>query len=219
MIRKTLILLWMLFPVAVAAYHFNYGPKQVMRERAYRLLCEIRQLERAEGARLAGDHRSIQRADGRTAARRRSAGALPDPAGRVQGAAGDARPGQGHRGADAALAGDGRGLRRERPHHPRRPRAVGQGLLLRHLDAEDQQRARGPVAALRRAGAATVPLSRRIGESTGVRPLRGPRPGGVPEGVGARTGRRHERGHDDDPAKHARGGDLGWRFAWGPRPV
>jgi len=34
-IRKTLILLWMLFPVGVAAYHFNEAPKQVMRERAH----------------------------------------------------------------------------------------------------------------------------------------------------------------------------------------
>lgn len=45
MIRKSLILLWMLFPVAVAAYHFNYGSKQVQRERAYRRLCAIRALE------------------------------------------------------------------------------------------------------------------------------------------------------------------------------
>jgi hypothetical protein len=46
MIRKMLILLWMLFPVAVAAYHFNYGSKQVMRRQAYRLLCDIQRLER-----------------------------------------------------------------------------------------------------------------------------------------------------------------------------
>ena len=46
MIRKGLILLWMLFPVTVAAYHVNYGSKQVARERAYRQLCEIRELER-----------------------------------------------------------------------------------------------------------------------------------------------------------------------------
>jgi hypothetical protein len=45
LLRKILILLWMLFPVGVAAYHFNYGPKQQMRERAYLRLCEIRQLE------------------------------------------------------------------------------------------------------------------------------------------------------------------------------
>ncbi len=45
MIRKTLILLWMLFPVGVAAYHFNFGAKQEARQRAYRLLCDIRQLE------------------------------------------------------------------------------------------------------------------------------------------------------------------------------
>jgi hypothetical protein len=43
--RKILILLWMLFPVGVAAYHFNYGPKQESRQRAYRLLCKIRRLE------------------------------------------------------------------------------------------------------------------------------------------------------------------------------
>jgi hypothetical protein len=48
MIRKTLILLWMLFPVAVAAYHFNYGSKQVMRRQAYCLLCEIQRLERQQ---------------------------------------------------------------------------------------------------------------------------------------------------------------------------
>lgn len=48
MIRKGLILLWMLFPVAVAAYHFNYGPKQLMREQAYQRLCEIRKLEGQE---------------------------------------------------------------------------------------------------------------------------------------------------------------------------
>jgi hypothetical protein len=46
MIRKALILLWMLFPVAVAAYHFNYGSKQVMRRQAARLLCDIQRLER-----------------------------------------------------------------------------------------------------------------------------------------------------------------------------
>ena len=45
MIRKTFILLWMLFPVAVAAYHFNYGTKQVMRERAFVRLREIRLME------------------------------------------------------------------------------------------------------------------------------------------------------------------------------
>lgn len=45
MIRKGLILLWMLFPVAMAAYHFNYGPKQLTRERAHVRLCEIRKLE------------------------------------------------------------------------------------------------------------------------------------------------------------------------------
>ncbi len=48
MIRKGLILLWMLFPVGVAAYHFNYGSKQVMRRHAYQRLCEIREMERQE---------------------------------------------------------------------------------------------------------------------------------------------------------------------------
>jgi hypothetical protein len=47
-IRKALILLWMLFPVGVAAYHFNDGQKQVMRERAYVRLQEIRRLEAEE---------------------------------------------------------------------------------------------------------------------------------------------------------------------------
>ena len=48
MIRKTMILLWMLFPVAVGAYHFNVGPKQEARERAYTRLQEIRRLERVD---------------------------------------------------------------------------------------------------------------------------------------------------------------------------
>jgi hypothetical protein len=45
MIRKTLILLWMLFPVGVAAYHFNEGPRQMARERAHARLREIEQLK------------------------------------------------------------------------------------------------------------------------------------------------------------------------------
>lgn len=43
--KKTLILLWMLFPVGVAAYHFNAGPKQMLRAQAYQRLLQIRQLE------------------------------------------------------------------------------------------------------------------------------------------------------------------------------
>lgn len=43
--RKTLVLLWMLFPVAVAAYHFNAGPRHEAREKAYLRLVEIRRLE------------------------------------------------------------------------------------------------------------------------------------------------------------------------------
>lgn len=46
--RKALVLLWMLFPVAVAAYHFNYGARQVARERAYVKLCKIRELQRQD---------------------------------------------------------------------------------------------------------------------------------------------------------------------------
>ena len=46
MIRKGLVLLWMLFPVAVAAYHFNYGPKQIAREEAYVRLQTIGAMER-----------------------------------------------------------------------------------------------------------------------------------------------------------------------------
>jgi len=38
----------MLFPVGVAAYHFNEGPKQVMREQAHARLLEIRELERVD---------------------------------------------------------------------------------------------------------------------------------------------------------------------------
>jgi hypothetical protein len=34
----------MLFPVGVAAYHFNEGAKQVMRERAHTRLCRVQQL-------------------------------------------------------------------------------------------------------------------------------------------------------------------------------
>ena len=48
MIRKTLIWLWMLFPVAVAAYHFNFGERQMARERAYQQLREIRTLEQQD---------------------------------------------------------------------------------------------------------------------------------------------------------------------------
>lgn len=48
MIRKTMILLWMLFPVGAAAYHFNYGPKHEARERAYRRLCEIQAMEQVD---------------------------------------------------------------------------------------------------------------------------------------------------------------------------
>ena len=48
MIRKALILLWMLFPVGVAAYHFNLGPKQVMREQAYVRLSRVRALAQEE---------------------------------------------------------------------------------------------------------------------------------------------------------------------------
>jgi hypothetical protein len=43
--KKTLVLLWMLFPVGVAAYHFNAGPKQMMRAQAHQRLLRIRQLE------------------------------------------------------------------------------------------------------------------------------------------------------------------------------
>jgi len=48
MTRKTLILLWMLLPIAVAAYHFNFGPKQIARERAYVQLQKVRQLHQVE---------------------------------------------------------------------------------------------------------------------------------------------------------------------------
>lgn len=48
MTRKTLVLLWMLFPVGVAAYHFNEGPRQMARERAHSRLAEVHQLARAK---------------------------------------------------------------------------------------------------------------------------------------------------------------------------
>ena len=44
--KKSLILLWMLFPVGVAAYHFNAGPKQMKRAQAHERLLQIRRLER-----------------------------------------------------------------------------------------------------------------------------------------------------------------------------
>jgi len=47
-IKKTLILLWMLFPVGVLAYHFNDGQKQMARELAHVRLLEIRRLEAQE---------------------------------------------------------------------------------------------------------------------------------------------------------------------------
>jgi hypothetical protein len=48
MIKKTLVLLWMLFPVGVAAYHFNEGPRQMARERAHAQLLDIRRLTQAD---------------------------------------------------------------------------------------------------------------------------------------------------------------------------
>jgi len=48
MMKRTLVLLWMLFPVGVAAYHFNEGPKQMARERAHARLQEIRRLAQAK---------------------------------------------------------------------------------------------------------------------------------------------------------------------------
>ncbi len=45
MMRKALLLLWMLFPVLVVAFHFNYGASYMARERAYTRLQEIRQLQ------------------------------------------------------------------------------------------------------------------------------------------------------------------------------
>jgi hypothetical protein len=48
MMRKTLVLLWLLFPIGVGAYHFNLGPKQMARERAHARLQEIRRLQQAD---------------------------------------------------------------------------------------------------------------------------------------------------------------------------
>ena len=48
MTKRTLVLLWMLFPVGVAAYHFNEGPRQMAREQAHARLGEIRQLTQAK---------------------------------------------------------------------------------------------------------------------------------------------------------------------------
>jgi len=45
MIRRALTLLWLLFPVGVLAFHFNYGDTYVQRERA---AAHLRQIERLE---------------------------------------------------------------------------------------------------------------------------------------------------------------------------
>jgi hypothetical protein len=46
--KKALVLLWMLFPVGVAAYHFNAGSRQMARERAHAKLLEVQRLAQAE---------------------------------------------------------------------------------------------------------------------------------------------------------------------------
>ena len=45
MIRKAFTLLWLLFPVGVLTFHFNYGDAYVQRERASDHLRQIRRLE------------------------------------------------------------------------------------------------------------------------------------------------------------------------------
>lgn len=46
--RKWMTLAWLLTGVAIFAYHYNYGQKQIEREKAWALLQEIRALEAAE---------------------------------------------------------------------------------------------------------------------------------------------------------------------------
>lgn len=46
--RKFLTLLWLLFPVAVLYYHFNQGPKQMLREKAHAHVARIQKLEKAK---------------------------------------------------------------------------------------------------------------------------------------------------------------------------
>jgi hypothetical protein len=48
MIRKALTLLWLLFPVGVLAFHFNYGASYVRREQAAEHLRRIEALERVK---------------------------------------------------------------------------------------------------------------------------------------------------------------------------
>ena len=48
MIRKAFTLLWLLFPVGVLAFHFNYGDTYVQRERAAAHLRQIQRLEAAD---------------------------------------------------------------------------------------------------------------------------------------------------------------------------
>jgi hypothetical protein len=48
MIRRALTLLWLLFPVGVLAFHFNYGDPYVQRERAAAHLQRIHRLEAAK---------------------------------------------------------------------------------------------------------------------------------------------------------------------------
>jgi hypothetical protein len=45
MIRKALVLLWLLFPVGVLAFHFNYGQSYMLREAASNDLKRIAELE------------------------------------------------------------------------------------------------------------------------------------------------------------------------------
>ena len=46
--RKTFVLLWLLCPVAVLTYHFNYGQAELAREQARERLVYIRELEQAK---------------------------------------------------------------------------------------------------------------------------------------------------------------------------
>ena len=162
MTKKTLVLLWMLFPVGVAAYHFNEGPKQMAREQAHARLLEIRRLAQEKEP----DWEEIIRRYHELTAE------LPpdeDPLVlyQIRLAICEARLEM----LDLAtaiedltrlLAGDGRHVRRERTDHARCAGTARQSPLPRHLGAENERRVGGRMASLRRTVPAVVPLPRRV---------------------------------------------------------
>ena len=53
--RKYLVLLWLLCPVAVLTYHFNYGQAELAREQARERLVRIHELEQQQLAGFLGE--------------------------------------------------------------------------------------------------------------------------------------------------------------------